>query len=119
MGHLLPTLLHFLMGVCICFLLFNQEIRSKKKRFIIFLFGGTCAIAPDIPKYFGDFFGHSILAVPLFGLLFSAVFYIFIKEFSLLKTWLIFFYNCIVWTNTNRLSWKRGSISLSVYKKGD
>ncbi|MBP3951780.1 metal-dependent hydrolase [Bacillus suaedae] len=90
MGYLLHTALHFLVGVSISYLLFNKDFLSKKKRSIVFLFGGVSAVSPDVTKFFGDLFGHSIFSVPLFGLLFTIIFRIFIKDFSFVKTWFIF-----------------------------
>ncbi len=90
MGYLIHTILHFLVGVSISYILFNKNFLPKKKRSIMFLFGGVSAVSPDITKFFGDLFGHSIFSVPLFGLLFTIVFRIFIKDFSFAKTWVIF-----------------------------
>ncbi|SDQ80956.1 metal-dependent hydrolase [Virgibacillus salinus] len=90
MGYLIHTILHFLVGVSISYILFNKDFLSKKKRSIVFLFGGLSAVSPDVTKFFGEFFGHSIFSVPLFGLLFTIVFRIFIKDFSFAKTWIVF-----------------------------
>ncbi|OIJ20712.1 hypothetical protein BKP45_08710 [Anaerobacillus alkalidiazotrophicus] len=90
MEYLLHTILHFLVGVSITYILFNKDFLSKKKRTILFLFGGLSAVSPDVTKFFGDLFGHSIISVPLFGLLFALSFRKLIKDFSFLKTWITF-----------------------------
>ncbi|WP_202081290.1 metal-dependent hydrolase [Caldalkalibacillus salinus] len=90
MEYLIHTILHFLVGVSMSYILFNKDVLSKKKRSIMFLFGGAAAVSPDITKFFGDLFGHAIFSVPLFGLLFTVAFRIFIKDFSFVKTFITF-----------------------------
>ncbi|MYL34287.1 hypothetical protein GLW05_11830 [Pontibacillus yanchengensis] len=90
MGDLVHVLLHFLVGASISYLLFNKDFVSISKRLTVYLFGGIVAVSPDIPKFFGYLFGHSIFYVLLMGLCFTPVFRIVNKDFSFWKTWIIF-----------------------------
>lgn len=90
MSALIHTVLHFLVGVSLSYILFNEDFVSKRKRSIVFLFGGGCAVSPDVTKFFGDLYGHSVFLVPLFGLLFTIIFRLIMKDFSFAKTWVIF-----------------------------
>jgi hypothetical protein len=90
MGYVIHSLLHFLIGASVTYLLFNNDTFPKKKRFVILMFGGIASIAPDITKFFGDLFGHSVFALPILGGVIARVFYFFIKEFSFIKSWVIF-----------------------------
>lgn len=90
MGYLVHTLLHFLVGASIVFLFVNTEYDSRLKRNLLILFGGIASVSPDITKFFGDILGHSILLVPVFGLLFAIVYIAIQKGLSLMKAWLMF-----------------------------
>ncbi|WP_158738752.1 metal-dependent hydrolase [Alteribacillus sp. YIM 98480] len=90
MGYIIHTLLHFLVGASISFILINEDDRTKSKRFVIMFFGGAAAISPDVTKFFGDLLGHSIWFVFVFGLLFAILFRWLTKDISFKKLWSIF-----------------------------
>jgi hypothetical protein len=90
MGFLIHTLLHFLVGASLFYLICNKDFKSKRNRIVLVLFGGVTGVLPDATKFFGDLFGHSILSVPLFGLVLTIVFRVFLKDVSFKKAWFAF-----------------------------
>ncbi|WP_345240569.1 metal-dependent hydrolase [Pontibacillus salipaludis] len=63
MEQLLHSGIHVLFGIVLTILLFKQK-RSTK----IIMAGAGVAIFPDIPKFFGETAGHSLLLAPLIGI---------------------------------------------------
>ncbi|RSL28926.1 metal-dependent hydrolase [Salibacterium salarium] len=90
MDYIIHTLLHFLVGASISYLIINKEDRTKSKRFFIMIFGGAVAVSPDVTKFFGDLWWHSIWFVLVSGLLFAIVFRWFTKNIVLQKLWFTF-----------------------------
>ncbi|QUW23621.1 metal-dependent hydrolase [Sporosarcina sp. Marseille-Q4063] len=90
MGYWIHTLLHFVVGGSIIYLLCNKDFESKMKRCVLILFGGLAGISPDFTKYFGDILGHSVLSAPVFGLLFGIGYFAMQKEISFMKAWFMF-----------------------------
>jgi hypothetical protein len=89
-GFLIHTLLHFVVGASLVYLICNKEFESKFKRSLLILFGGIAGVSPDVTKFFGDILGHSILITPVIGLLFAIGYYVLQKEVSFKKAWLMF-----------------------------
>jgi hypothetical protein len=90
MGYLIHTLLHFLVGASLFYVICNKDYKTKWKRVVLFLFGGAAGVFPDVTKFFGDIFGHSILLAPLIGLLSAIGYRLLLKDISLKKLWFAF-----------------------------
>lgn len=90
MGYIIHETLHFFVGASLAYVMCNKDFESTGKRALILCFGGIAAISPDITKIFGDILGHSVLLVPVYGLLFTISFRVFVKDLHFLKAWFIF-----------------------------
>ncbi|HEX7065412.1 MAG TPA: metal-dependent hydrolase [Bacillales bacterium] len=124
---ILAALMHVLAGANISYLICSVK-RKFKKRILLLCMGGLAGISPDITKYFGDLFGHSVWAVPIFGLLIALIAKLFIKDTSLKKLWLAFslsvlFGHIFIDLISNGIAlfypWLRGEIGFHIIGKLD
>lgn len=90
MGYIIHEIFHFLVGASFIYILTIKERDNIRKRIIYLLFGGIAAISPDITKFFGDIFGHSIWAASMFGLLVAVIFHFLHRDIPFVKSWGIF-----------------------------
>ena len=88
MGYVIHTVIHFLFGASLFYIVLNKDFVSKMKRIFAFSVGGFAAIAPDITKFFGDLYGHSLWAVPVFGILIAMIARLYFKKVTLWILWL-------------------------------
>lgn len=89
MGYIAHSIFHFSVGACIVYLLVNKDSQKKKNDIILLIIGGIAGVVPDITKVFGDLYGHSVLAIPIFGLILTLIFSKWISYISLKSLWLI------------------------------
>ena len=89
MGHIIHEILHFSVGACITYLLLNKYNNSMPKVILILLTGGIAGITPDITKFFGDLYGHSLFLVPILGLVIMLITRKLFLEISVVKLWLV------------------------------
>ncbi|MGO4106395.1 metal-dependent hydrolase [Paenibacillus sp. YAF4_2] len=90
MELLLHSLIHLAAGASTAYVLCRKEQASILKRCWLLLIGGLAGLFPDFTKFFGDIFFHSVLLIPLAGLLCAFVYRIFQKDISFKQQWLIF-----------------------------
>lgn len=89
MGYIVHSFLHLSVGACITYLLLNKHYNSKAKRTLVLIIGGFAGISPDITKFIGDLYGHSLLSVPIFGLLIMLITRKLLLEISVIKLWIV------------------------------
>lgn len=90
MELLLHSLIHLAAGASAAYVLCRKVPESFLKRCWLLLIGGFAGLFPDFTKFFGDIFFHSVILMPLAGLLCAFIYRIFQRETSLMQLWLIF-----------------------------
>lgn len=90
MDYLLHSILHILVGLCIGYFFLSKDVESNRDQIFVLTISGIASIAPDITKFFGDLYGHSIWFVPVFGLLMALVSRWFFKKIDWVKLWIVF-----------------------------
>ncbi|WP_426454410.1 metal-dependent hydrolase [Paenibacillus sp. S-38] len=86
----LHAFLHWIAGAALVYWMCSRPHASLTDRFKLVVLGGIAGLSPDGTKFFGDILGHSVLAVPVFGLLPALVCSAFIQGASFKKSWLVF-----------------------------
>lgn len=89
MGYIIHEILHFSVGACITYVLLNKYGNSRTKIIWLLLIGGIAAITPDITKFFGDLYGHSLFLVLILGLIIMLITRKLFLEISVVKLWLV------------------------------
>ncbi|MCM3711102.1 metal-dependent hydrolase [Sporosarcina luteola] len=89
MGYIIHETLHFSIGACVTYALLNKYYNSIEKVSLVLLIGGIAGITPDITKFFGDLYGHSLLLVPFLGLVIMLITRKLLLEISVVKLWFV------------------------------
>lgn len=70
---IIHTFMHIIIGAYLYTLFFTPT--NNRDKIIIILSGGIIGIIPDVTKFFGDLWLHSIITLPLIGLIFALLLY--------------------------------------------
>ena len=88
MGFIIHGILHLSIAACITYIFLNKHHHSMTKRTLVLIIGGFAGIAPDITKFFGDLYGHSLFLVPILGLIIMLIIRKLFIEISVVKLWI-------------------------------
>lgn len=89
LGHIIHEILHFSVGACITYVLLYKYYNSMAKVILILFIGGIAGITPDITKFFGDLYGHSLFLVLLLGLIIMLITRKLFLDIPVVKLWLV------------------------------
>ncbi|MGD6831223.1 metal-dependent hydrolase [Sutcliffiella halmapala] len=89
MGYIVHSILHLSVGACITYVLLNKHYNSMAKRSLVLFIGGFAGISPDITKFLGELYGHSLLSVPIIGLLIMLITRKLFLGISVIKLWIV------------------------------
>lgn len=89
LGHIIHGILHFSVGACVTYVLLNKYSNSMAKVTLVLLIGGIAGITPDVTKFFGDLYGHSLFLVLILGLVIMLITRKLFLEISVVKLWLV------------------------------
>lgn len=93
----MDVLTHLTAGSCITYLVAGHERKdlSMKETSILIASGAVVAITPDITKYFGDLWGHSLLVAPFIVLPITYFSHLLLKQFRFRTLWLSYFLSVV------------------------
>ena len=89
MGYIIHSILHFSVAACITYVFLIKHYHSMTKRTLVLCIGGIAGIIPDITKFFGDLYGHSLFLVLILGLVIMLITRKLFLEISIVKLWLV------------------------------
>lgn len=83
---IIHTFMHILIGAYLYTIFFRPT--NNREKIMIILSGGLIGIFPDVTKFFGDLWLHSIITIPIIGLLFALLLYSLLRINLLKGLWI-------------------------------